>query len=122
MSAFRGIAFPFRKGNTSLPQAAEGDDLIKDSIRQILLTNRGERVMRPDFGTGVFSFVFENNDEVLASLLESDIRTALARYEPRIDVRDVRSGSEENKILVEVFYLVKSTGAEDKVVLGVGTP
>lgn len=112
---FRGIAFPFRKGKTSFPEAAADDDLIRQSIFQILGTSRGERVMRPTFGANVYKFVFANNNDLLADLIATEVRTALGRFEPRISVVTVQVVSNDNEVVTTVSYVVKATNVRRSV-------
>jgi len=84
-----GIAFPFGRSETSYPAVKEDDDLIEDNIRRIMLTRRGERVMRPDVGSDMFEFVFESVGSVMRAGVSHEARRALAANEPRIQVIDV---------------------------------
>ena len=85
----RGIAFPFTKGTTEFPQAKTDDDIIEDNVRRVLLTRRGERVMRPESGSSLYDFVFENVDSVMVAGIGHEVRRALTQNEPRIDVIEV---------------------------------
>ena len=58
--------------------------LVKNDVLQLLLTLRGERVQRPQFGTSLRSTVFEPMTESVLSSLQSDILSAIAEYEPRL--------------------------------------
>lgn len=113
MSLFIGFAFPFRKGATSFPETATDDALIKQSLIQLILTGRGERVMRPDVGSGAYSYVFEDNDDILASRVSNEITAVVQKYEPRVallGVEVVRGDpnieSEASSITVTVNYVV----------------
>ena len=93
----RGIAFPFNKGDTSFPAKSEDDVTVEDNIRRIVLTRRGERVMRPDSGSDVMNFVFENVGPLLAAKIRNEVRRAISAGEPRVQVLQVAVGSRENK-------------------------
>jgi phage baseplate assembly protein W len=110
MAQFIGISFPFRKGPEGLPQGAVDDELIRDSIIQVILTGRGERVMRPTVGSAVYRFVFENNDLFLGDLIATEVRAVLARSEPRIIVETVETRIEDTSTYVDVLYIVRATG------------
>ena len=123
MSAFIGISFPFRKGQTSFPEKVEDADLIRQSIIQILLTGRGERLMRPDFGSGVTGLVFDNNNPTLAASIEAEVFSALGKFEPRVVVRSVTTSSpKENQVIVTVNYVVLATRQQDSVGLSLSAP
>ncbi len=59
---------------------------IKQSIVNLLLTNRGERLFNPDLGCGIVGLLFEPLDYGVASLLNSEITNVLSEYEPRINI------------------------------------
>jgi phage baseplate assembly protein W len=91
---------------------AEGDQSIQQAIWIILGTARGERVMRPEFGCGIYDLVFATNDSTTAGRVERDVRAALVRWEPRIDVQDVEVVSQSDDpsvLLIRIEYRVRST-------------
>lgn len=63
---------------------------IDQAIKIILSTNRGERVMRPDFGAGLNAFVFEPVSVTTMELVRTRVEEALIDWEPRIDVEQVK--------------------------------
>jgi phage baseplate assembly protein W len=81
-----GIAFPFQRGTTSFPMMRSEDDVIADNIRRILLTRRGERVMRPTAGAGIWDFIFDSVGSVLTARVDHEVRKAIAEGEPRARV------------------------------------
>lgn len=85
----RGIAFPPRVGADGRLQFSQGADNIRESIRIILLTNAGERVMLADFGGSLGRFLFEPNIAVTHRAIVQAITRSLARWEPRISVASV---------------------------------
>jgi phage baseplate assembly protein W len=62
----------------------------RDHIMALLLTSPGERVMRPTYGVGLRSFVFENNDIFVETQVVNSIRDGLALWEPQITLTDVQ--------------------------------
>lgn len=91
---------------------AEYEEDIRQSIRIILETAPGERVMRPNFGCGVHDLVFEAIDSTALQRIRSEVESALRRYEARIDVLDVTADEDataEGKLLVELEYRVRRT-------------
>jgi phage baseplate assembly protein W len=107
-----GWAFPVRPDVRGRIGMVRGSDTIERSIRLILQTVKGERVMRPEFGSDLHLLVFAENSPTTAGLAEYYVRTALARWEPRVEVLEVRMDwSEMNlgKMLIEIDYRVKAT-------------
>ncbi|MES3518350.1 MAG: GPW/gp25 family protein [Natronomonas sp.] len=91
---------------------AEAD--IRESIKIILGTAKGERVMRPEFGCDIHDHVYSAASPATLNLVESSVREALVRWEPRIDIEDVnaRTASDDpNRILIEIEYYVRTTNS-----------
>lgn len=95
MAKFKGYQFPFQKSGSAVPLGVTPPQLLIASIKQILLTEQGERVMRPDFGTTLRRKLFENIDAPLVKIIQKEVVTALARWEPRIEVTLVEVTQDE---------------------------
>ena len=115
----RGWRFPI------LPDAAgalgynEGGENIEQSIRIVLLTRLGERLMRPDFGSRASQMVFYPGSVQNLRVLEVSVRDALRDWEPRIEVDLVRAETEpgaENRVKVGIEYRVRSTNTRQNLV------
>lgn len=108
----KGIAFPVRldaRGNVAL---SEYEQNIEESIRIILGTAIGERVMRPEFGCRIHDFVFYPNNASTAALVSFYVREALVKWEPRIEDVSVTAypdSERENTLLVNITYRVRKT-------------
>ena len=105
------IDFPFHfdgRGRTALTGA---DDHIRDLIEQLLFTNPGERVNRPDFGSGLLQLVFAPNSPELAAALQFTVQAALQRWlGDLIEVRALEVESIDSTLRVAVQYTVRRTG------------
>lgn len=121
-SSVRGISFPFRKGSTSFPEVATDEQLIREDLAQLLLTGVGSRVMRPNFGTNLYSFIFEPNDDLLASLVQAEVTTAISKFEPRISLLDVGVSRVNSEVVVTVSYTLSATGNQDGIDIRFSTP
>jgi uncharacterized protein len=118
---YKGIAFPFRKGDVSFPARSTDDDLIKQSLVQILLTQRGERINRPDFGTGLVNFIFEPNDDILAEMVRVEVSTAISKFEPRVLIEDIVVEREDTSVIVTIYFVVRATRQQQSVEVSLGT-
>jgi phage baseplate assembly protein W len=67
--------------------------------------------MRPDFGTNIIHYIFDNNDDLLAELIRSDVFSAVGRYEPRVILTDVQVVRSDETVDVTLLYVVTFTGA-----------
>ncbi|MFB9275287.1 GPW/gp25 family protein [Cohnella cellulosilytica] len=109
----RGWKFPIAvDATTGRFLLSEGEDDIAEAIRIILMTSRGERVMRPDFGCGLRDFAFGTTDETTLRLLETDITQAITVWEPRVTDVEVTAGldpSHSGKLSIGISYVVRST-------------
>jgi phage baseplate assembly protein W len=109
-----GIAFPLHTDQRGLLGLAHGEEDVEQAIALIMGTAPGERPMRPEFGCGVHDFVFERIDADTVGWMEHEVRTALDRWEPRIDVLDVRFAFEradEGELLIEIRYQLRATSS-----------
>ena len=105
-----GWAFPVRPTNGRLRFAKYEDD-IEQAIQIILLTAQPERLMLPEFGAGLRTFVFEPNSPGTRARMAETVRKALVDWEPRITVErvDVTPGAENNAVLIHIDYVVRAT-------------
>jgi phage baseplate assembly protein W len=107
-----GLAFPLgvdRRGGIAV--AREEVD-VEQAISVILSTAPGERPMRPEFGCGVADYVFERVDAYTLGRVEHEVRVALERWEPRIDVLRVDfdlSRVEHGELAIDIDYRLRAT-------------
>ena len=107
----KGWGFPVTKDEKMGVAMSAGEESIQESIWIILSTAPGERVMRPDFGCGIHRWVFEVNDAATVGQVTKEVRDALIRWEPRIDVLDVVTEvkGRGEVLLINIHYRVRST-------------
>src|SRR5215204_4092369 len=105
------IDFPYHFDNRGRTATTGDDDHIRDVIEQLLFTKPGERVNRPDFGSGLMQLVFAPNSPELAATLEFSLQAALQRWlGDLIEVMDLEVTSEGATLRVVVQYVVRRTG------------
>lgn len=114
--AFLGIGmnFPVGLAPEKTLDLAEYEEDIHQSINIILGTNRGERVMRPDFGAGLNEFVFEPVNTATMAMVRARVEEALIDWEPRIDVESVQVNTDaamRNRLNIEIRYRVRATNS-----------
>jgi uncharacterized protein len=116
------IDFPFHFDNRGRTAATDDDDHIRDMIEEFLFTNPGERVNRPDFGSGLLQLVFAPNSPELAATLQVTIQAGLQRWlSDLIEVRDLEVISEDAELRVLVQYVVNATGEQRSETFAKGT-
>ncbi len=122
MANLLSIGFPFSSGISSFPVQAIGSAAIQASIIQIISTKKGERPGRPNFGTNVMDYVFENNSDNTSNALIREIKGAISAYEPRVAVSSVSvvvDDVNEGQVLITINYRILQTGAADSITIGV---
>lgn len=99
------IEFPFQFDTRGRTASAGDDDHIRELIEQILFTSPGERVNRPDFGSGLMQMVFQPNSTELAAALQFTVQGALQQMlGDRIQLQAVQVSSSEGTLQVTVQY------------------
>jgi hypothetical protein len=104
------IDYPYHIEGRGRTASTDADDHIRDMIEQVLFTSAGERVNRPDFGSGVMQLVFAPNSGELASATQFLVQGALQQWlGDLIQVEAVVVESEDSTLRVVVQYLVRRT-------------
>ena len=108
----RGWTFPVRVGGAGRIALSEFEEDIREAVRIVLLTGKGERVMRPTFGAGLNNFVFETMSVTNIGTIQAAIQNALIEWEPRIELLSVSVEADQGevgKLLVNIDYEVRAT-------------
>jgi phage baseplate assembly protein W len=109
-----GWAFPVRTDATGRVALVRHERDLEESIRLILGTAFGERPMRPDYGCAIHDYIFAGVDSDISGRIAGAVRASLLRWEPRIDVLDVRvTVDRENPALVYIDIRYSVSDAND---------
>jgi phage baseplate assembly protein W len=102
--------YPFHIDGRGRIAETDLEDHIRDMIYQVLFTNPGERVNLPDFGCGLLQSAFMPNSDILATATQFMVHGALQRWlGDLIQVEQVRVTNEEERLMVEVAYVLRET-------------
>ena len=115
----KGISFPLETQSNGQIAVAKDRQKIRQSIRLILGTAKGERIMRPEFGCGVHDLLFEPDSASLRGLVAHEVQTALVEWEPRIRVDSVSvvtAPNEPSKILASIQYTIRDKSSPSNIV------
>ena len=105
------VDFPLHFDARGRTAKTDDDDHLRDMIEQLLFTNPGERVNRPDFGSGLLDLVFAPNSEELAAALQFSMQAAIQQWlGDVIEIESLDVKSEEATLRVELQYRVRRTG------------
>ena len=112
-AAFLGVGcgFPVELDGGGAVTTAQYEESVDQAIWIILSTAKGERLMRLDFGCGIYDLVFGMNSASTSGKIAQEVREALLAHEPRIDVRDVRVEPRDGgqTLLIHLEYQVRAT-------------
>jgi len=114
-----GWSFPLSVDATSRVALATQSRDIERAIEIILRTSPGERPMRPEFGCRIQDHLFSGTNATTAAAIATDVRAALDRWEPRIDVEDVRVGFDQAELgafYIDVVYVIRGDNDERNLV------
>lgn len=108
----RGFSWPMEVDHTGSIRLTDGVPDLDRSIRIVLMTAPGERVMRPQFGCRIWELLFEPVTANLLGLIAVAVRDALAQWEPRVTVEDVvptPDPDDPSLVRIAVSYTVRDT-------------
>ena len=107
-----GWKFPVTVDASGRIALSEYEDDVREAIRIILMTSKGERVMQPDFGAGLYGFVFASMNSTNLGRIQRAVEDALVKWEPRVQVTGVSvepDQGELGKLLINIDYRVRAT-------------
>lgn len=105
------LDFPFRIDGSGRSATTDGPEHVRDLIRQVLFTNPGERLNRPDFGCGLKTLVFAPGGEALAAATQVLVKGALQKWlADEIEVEAVEVRADDERLVVTVGYVLRETG------------
>jgi phage baseplate assembly protein W len=108
----RGVMFPMRVDQAGSIAMSSGVDELDSSIRMVLITAPGERLMRPSFGCRIWELMFEPINANTLGLMAVAVREALGQWEPRVDVETVTVDpvpGADGQVLINIVYRVRAT-------------
>jgi phage baseplate assembly protein W len=114
----RGWSFPVAFSETGSAKMSEHEIDIDESLRILLMTYPGERVMQPEFGCRLRDFCFEDLTLRTETLMQDEIRRAILLNEPRVDAEDIgiEPTEKEGVVHINVAYVVRSTNSRRNLV------
>lgn len=108
----RGVSFPMRVDQSGAIATSTGSGELDSSIRMILTTAPGERLMRPQFGCRIWELLFEPINANTLGLMGVAVREAISQWEPRVTLDDVRidpSQQDAGAVLINIDYTIRTT-------------
>jgi len=115
-SAALGFSFPL-SGNAVFNPTFTAKEVIRTNLLNWLLTNKGERVMRPTFGANLRDFIGEGINDGTDTAIEERIRNNISIEFPQIQVKSVNFNNQADSNTINLFvnYLIRNIGAEDQI-------
>ena len=108
----RGFAFPAGVDPSGGIAMSSGADAIDDSLRIVVSTAKGERVMRPAFGCAIWDLLFAPVNANTLGLMAEAVRDAVGQWEPRVTLEEVTvtpNRADPSRIDIEIEYVIRST-------------
>ena len=108
----RGISFPMRVDQSGAIALTSGANDIDASLRMVLITAPGERLMRPKFGCRIWDLLFEPINANTIGLMAEAVRDAVSQWEPRVHLEDVEiepDPRDNARVLINLRYRVRTT-------------
>ena len=104
------IDFPLHFDSRGQTAKADYDHHIRDMIEQLIFTNPGERVNRPDFGSGLLQLIFAPNSPELAATVQFTVQAAIQQWlGDLIDLEELEVISSGSTLQLEMTYIVRQT-------------
>jgi len=88
-------------------------EVVKQNLKNLLLTNPGERIMIPDFGAGLSRFLFEQMTESTLQDLVREVNKQVDKYMPFVEIQEFSPTYEENELFIVVKYYILPIGEGD---------
>lgn len=113
-----GLGMPLLPQSGRLPRAS-GAERVRQALRMILEIEPGERLMRPDFGCGLRRYLQQPNTGATRAQIEADVRRALVRWEPRIELLAVAvepDAAVASAVWIVIDYRLRIDGSRDNLV------
>lgn len=111
----QGIYADFHKDLTVNPVTNDlarllDEQAVKESLKNLLLTDRGERLMQPELGSDIRATLFENNTPAALIILKQQVTDTINNYEPRVTLIDVTvtSDYDENRVNVTIQFYIRN--------------
>ena len=99
--------------NKTIPQT------VKQNLKNLFLTNPGERIMDPAFGIGLKRFLFEQNENHMHTILKKKISEQVGKYMPFISIEDMLIETDENALFLTFKYIITPLAQSDQIDLSV---
>lgn len=105
--------FPFHFDSRGRTASTDENDHIRDMIEQLIFTSPGERVNRPDFGSGILQLVFAPNSPEVAATVQFTLQAAIQRWlGDVIELRDLDVQAVDSSLTIDLKYAIRRTSQE----------
>lgn len=90
--------------------AKRNEEAVKESIKNLILTDKGERLMQPLIGGNIRAMLFENNTPAVIKMIQEQVRTTIETYEPRCSLIDVNvlSMIDDSTVKIDIYFYINN--------------
>jgi len=120
MSKTLGVQLPIAKDDSDgFAMIYTIAQMYRQNLKMLLLTNPGERIMEPNFGVGMATFLFESFNEGTASKIDSKIRSQVAIYMPNVNIVSIKFGESKDSGMLGLIieYNIDNLGMSDSITI-----
>jgi len=113
-----GVSLPFNGPSGPFNSTYSTQDQIKSNLLNLLLTNKGERVMNPEFGADLGTALFEGINDSIVENIKNLINTNVEIFVPEVQITDILvdiNTPDNNAVSVTVKYKLKISGTSDQI-------
>ena len=112
-----GLSLPLNIERGKFAQTYTTTDQARTNFKNLLLTIKGERVFQPDFGTNLYSVLFEPNTEFLRENIKDEITNAVSKWTPYINLSSVDVTGKENTVRIKINYTISPSNFGSSITL-----
>lgn len=107
------IDFPFHFDSRGQTASTDDNDHVRDMIEQLIFTAPGERVNRPDFGSGILQLIFAPNSPELAATVQFTLQAAIQRWlGDVIEIQDLAVQATDASLTIDMQYVIRRTNEQ----------
>lgn len=105
-----GIKYPFTRESgerTYVDMNNSQEDSVKSRVIHTILTPKGQRIRKPDFGTNLINYIFAPNDDLTMNNIRDEITSTISKYVPEVIFKDItitKPNDNDNSIVVVIEY------------------
>jgi len=122
----KSLAFPFQRGKSGFPASSDPDKVVFYHLVNLILTGKNERVMNPDIGVNIHSYIFDNLTPITMARISSIVSSSIDRWVPEariiriVPTIDKNEDGTQSSIKLDIVYRVANQTEQMQIPINVG--